>query len=104
MFTVVTDHYSLQYLKTQPNLSKRQTRWLDFIAEFDFDIVHRLGKSNVVADALSRLNTLECGLTASGQHWEKQWKNPIKDYKKDSKTNEMLEKHRSISGIYCTTE
>ena len=29
------------------------------IAEFDFEIVHRLGKSNVVADALSKLNTVE---------------------------------------------
>ena len=62
-FTVVTNHYSLQYLRTQPNLSKRQARWLDFIAEFDFEIIHRPGKSNVVADALSRLNKLECGVT-----------------------------------------
>ena len=96
---MVTDHYSLQYLRTQPNLSKRQARWLDFIAEFDFEIVHRPGKSNVVADALSRLNTLECGLIASEQHWEKQWKNLIKDYKKDSKTNEMLENIEAYPGF-----
>ena len=90
-FIVVTDHYSLQYLRTQPNLSKRQARWLDFVAEFDFGIVHSPGKSNVVADALSRLNTLEWGLTRSEQHWETQWKNLIKDYTKDSKRKEMLE-------------
>ena len=98
-FTVVTDHYSLQYLRTQPNLSKRQARWLDFIAEFDFDIIHRPGKSNVVADALSRLNTLECGVTASEQHGEKAWKNLSKDYKKDAKTNDMLEHIEAYPGF-----
>ena len=86
-------------MRTQPNLSKRQARWLDFIAEFDFEIVHRPGKSNVVADALPRLNTLECGLIASEQHWERQWKNLIKDYKKDSKTNEMLENIEAYPGF-----
>ena len=30
-------------------------RWLDFLAEFDYGIVHKSRKSNVVADALSRL-------------------------------------------------
>ena len=59
-FKVVTDHYSLKYLMTQPNLSKRQARWLDFLAEFDYEVIHRPGKSNVVADALSRLYLIEC--------------------------------------------
>ena len=51
---VMTDHKSLQHLKTQPQLSSRQARWLDLIAEFDFDIEYVEGKSNVVADGLSR--------------------------------------------------
>ena len=98
-FTVVTDHYSLQYLRTQPQLSKRQARWLDFIAEFDFDVIHRPGKSNVVADALSRLNVLECAATSSGQHVDQTWKNLTKDYKNDDKTNEMLEKIEAYPGF-----
>ena len=52
-FAVVTDHNSLNYLHTQPTLSRRQARWAEFLAEFDFEIVYRPGKSNVVADALS---------------------------------------------------
>ena len=35
-------------------LSKRQLRWLDFLANFDFDIRHIPGISNTAADALSR--------------------------------------------------
>lgn len=53
-FTVKTDHKSLQYFKTQPMLSGRQSRWKDVIANFDFDIEYIEGPSNSVADGLSR--------------------------------------------------
>ena len=53
-FKVMTDHKSLHDFKTQPRLSGRQTRWKDVIAEFDFEIEYVEGKSNVVADGLSR--------------------------------------------------
>ncbi|GJP60900.1 hypothetical protein CLOP_g18114 [Closterium sp. NIES-67] len=53
--TVYTDHCSLKYLKTQPNLSRRQVRWIDFLeTHFHYDIVDKLGHKNK-ADALSRL-------------------------------------------------
>jgi len=53
-FIVWTDHYSLKYLKTQPQLSNRQARWLEFLEELDFELKYIKGKQNVVADALSR--------------------------------------------------
>ncbi|CAI7932355.1 unnamed protein product, partial [Closterium sp. NIES-54] len=52
--TVYTDHCSLKYLKTQPTLSRRQVRWIDFLeTHFDYDIVDKPGHKNK-ADALSR--------------------------------------------------
>ncbi|CAI7889274.1 unnamed protein product [Closterium sp. NIES-53] len=52
--TVYTDHCSLKYLKTQPTLSIRQVRWIDFLeTHFDYDIVYKPGHKNK-ADALSR--------------------------------------------------
>jgi RNase H-like domain found in reverse transcriptase/Reverse transcriptase (RNA-dependent DNA polymerase)/Integrase zinc binding domain/Chromo (CHRromatin Organisation MOdifier) domain/Retroviral aspartyl protease len=51
---IKTDHNSLKYLQTQPNLSSRQVRWMGFLQEFDFVIEYVKGKENVVADALSR--------------------------------------------------
>ena len=35
---VFTDHKSLKYLFTQPNLNLRQRRWLETITEYSVDI------------------------------------------------------------------
>ena len=53
-FIVWSDHYSLKYLRTQPNLSGRQARWLCTLEQYDFTLKYIKGKSNTVADALSR--------------------------------------------------
>ena len=90
-FKIVTDHHSLKYVMTQPNLSKRQARWVEMLAEFDFEVVHRLGKSNVVADTLSKLNTVECGITSKGHHREDLFKGLEQAYKNDKETKRILE-------------
>ena len=53
-FEVLTDHAPLRHWRSQRLLSRRQLRWLDFLANFDFDIAHIPGISNTAADALSR--------------------------------------------------
>jgi RNase H-like domain found in reverse transcriptase/Reverse transcriptase (RNA-dependent DNA polymerase)/Integrase zinc binding domain/Chromo (CHRromatin Organisation MOdifier) domain len=53
-FTLLTDHDSLKYHKSMPNLSGRLARWVEKMAEFDYKLQHIPGKDNVVADALSR--------------------------------------------------
>lgn len=53
-FHIFTDHHSLTYLQTQPHLSPRQVRWLEFLQQFQFTIGYKEGKQNVVADGLSR--------------------------------------------------
>ena len=53
-FTLLTDHDSLKYHKSMPNLSGRLARWIEKMAEFDYKLAHIPGKDNVVADALSR--------------------------------------------------
>jgi len=41
----------------QPNLNMTQHMWLDVVKDYDCEILHHPGKSNVVADALSRKST-----------------------------------------------
>jgi len=53
-FLLLTDHDSLKYHKTMPNMSGRLARWIEKMAEFDYKLQHIPGKDNVVADALSR--------------------------------------------------
>ncbi|SGY57170.1 BQ5605_C006g04232 [Microbotryum silenes-dioicae] len=53
-FHVLSDHESLKYLKTQENLSKRQARWVERLADYDFDITYIPGGENTVADTMSR--------------------------------------------------
>ncbi|KAK1601999.1 hypothetical protein QYE76_027104 [Lolium multiflorum] len=57
-FVIHSDHESLKYLKSQHNLNKRHAKWVEFIESFPYVIKYKKGKENVVADALSRKNTL----------------------------------------------
>lgn len=51
---VFTDHKALEYFMTTKELTGRQARWAEFLAEFCFMIMYRPGKLNTVADTLSR--------------------------------------------------
>jgi hypothetical protein len=54
-FELRIDHNGLKYLFDQPNLNARQSKWLEFLSEYDFDIRHVKGKENKVVDALNRI-------------------------------------------------
>ena len=51
---IYTDHKSLKYIFTQPDLNLRQRRWLELVKDYNAKIHYHPGKANVVADALSR--------------------------------------------------
>ncbi|KAL0559468.1 hypothetical protein IC582_004079 [Cucumis melo] len=51
---IYTDHKSLKYFFTQKELNMRQRRWLELVKDYDCEILYHPGKTNVVADALSR--------------------------------------------------
>lgn len=55
-FKVFTDHKPLTYvLDSKTERSPRQTRHLEYIAQYTNSIIHISGKENIVADALSRI-------------------------------------------------
>jgi hypothetical protein len=50
---IYTDHKSLKYLFTQPDLNMRQRRWLELIKDYELEVHYHPSRANVVADALS---------------------------------------------------
>ncbi|GBG58671.1 hypothetical protein CBR_g72 [Chara braunii] len=53
-FKVFSDHETLKWVQAQNNPSTTLTRWLHEIALYDFELKHKKGCYNRVADALSR--------------------------------------------------
>jgi hypothetical protein len=51
---IFSDHKSLKYIFTQPELNMRQRRCLELIKDYNLQVHYHPGKANVVADALSR--------------------------------------------------
>jgi len=51
---VFNDHKSLKYLFDQKELNMRNRRWMEYLKDYDFELLYHHGKANVVADALSR--------------------------------------------------
>lgn len=57
-FVLFTDHDALRHLDSQAKVSSRHASWIAFLQQFTFSIRHQSGKTNRVADALSRRHSL----------------------------------------------
>ena len=68
MFKVRTDHSALQWLWTFKEPVGQVARWIERLAEYDFDIVHRPGQQHSIADALSLYPHTVIAISAA-EHW-----------------------------------
>ena len=53
-FTVLTDHSALSWLLTMKNPNNRLFRWLLYLSDYNFTVIHRKGKFHANCDSLSR--------------------------------------------------
>jgi hypothetical protein len=51
---IYSDHNNLRYFSTMNLLKPRHARWVEYLSQYCFRILHIKGKENVVADFLSR--------------------------------------------------
>ncbi|GAA5996635.1 hypothetical protein JCM11641_001947, partial [Rhodosporidiobolus odoratus] len=61
-FRILTDHDTLRHFQTQATLSKRQARWTEVLADYDYELAYIPGKLNAVADSMSRFSFTDAGL------------------------------------------
>lgn len=52
--TIITDNKALTFMNRCHLHNSRITRWILYLQEYNFDIIHCSGKDNIVADILSR--------------------------------------------------
>jgi hypothetical protein len=52
-FQINIDHQSLKYFLEQRISSPEQQKWVTNLFGYDYEIIYKKGKDNVVADALS---------------------------------------------------
>lgn len=82
-FKVKTDHDSLKYFLEQRLSSEEKQKWVTKMLGYDFEIIYKKGKQNVVEDALSRkdedVEALLCAISIIQPDWineaREEWKN-----------------------------
>jgi hypothetical protein len=85
-FKVKTDHDSLKYFLEQRLSSEEQQKRVTKILGYDFEIVYKKGKQNVVADEISRkdedVEAFLCAISIIQPNWiieaRDEWKNDEK--------------------------
>lgn len=53
-FTLVTDHKPLTWFKNAQDANMRILRWKLKLAEYNYNVIYKTGKTNINADVLSR--------------------------------------------------
>jgi RNase H-like domain found in reverse transcriptase/Integrase zinc binding domain/Chromo (CHRromatin Organisation MOdifier) domain/Integrase core domain len=64
-FVVCSDHRNLEYFTTTKVLNRRQSRWAELLANYDFKIIYRPGTTMGKPDAMSRRPDFSEGSKAS---------------------------------------
>lgn len=102
-FIIFTDHkpITFAFLQNMDKFSPRQSRNLDFIGQFSTDIRHISGKDNIVADALSRVETIATPIPIDYEDFSAKQKldEELQELLQQSSTTSLkLKPHRLISG------
>ena len=82
-FKVKTDHDSLKHFLEKRISSEEQQKWFTKMLGYDFEIIYKKGKLNVVSNALSRkdeqVEALLCAISIIQPYWitkeRDEWKN-----------------------------
>ena len=96
-FKVKMDHDNLKYILEQIFSLEEHKKWVTNMLGYDFEIIYKKGKKNVVADALSRkdedVEALFCAISII----QPDWINEARDeWKKDEEVWPLIQKLQKI--------
>ena len=63
-FIIIIDHQPLKYHLDKKFTAPSQCTWLVELIVYDYEIEYKLGNVNIVADALSRINSIDATIHA----------------------------------------
>eukprot|EP00253_Pinus_taeda_P017484 PITA_17484 len=103
-FKVKTDHDSLKYFLEQILSYEEKQKWVTKMLGYDFEIIYKKGKQNVVSNALSKkdddVEALLCSISIIQPNWineaREEWKNDeemwalIQKLQQDSNTSDTF--------------
>ena len=96
-FKVKMDHDSLKYFLEQILSLEEQKKWVTNMLGYDFEIIYKKGKQNVVADALSRkdedVEALFCAIFVIQLYWINEARD---EWKKDEYVCPLIQKLQKI--------
>jgi len=61
-----TDHQALKIFMKNKQLTRRQANYLNILLKFNFQIIFQSGKTNIKADALTRMSMIDSSESAKG--------------------------------------
>ena len=92
-FKVKTNHDSLKHFLEQRLSSEEKQKWVTKMLGYEFEIIYKKGKLNVVADALSRNNeeveALLCAISIIQPDWITE---AMDEWKKDEEVWTLIQK------------
>ena len=90
-FVICTDQQSLKFLMEQREIGTEYQRWISKLMGYDFEICYRPGRTNVVADALSRKTGGEMELGALVSSYTVNWEDVQRQIKADRGIQQICE-------------
>lgn len=106
-FTIYTDHKPLVHAFKQDPLhsSPQQARHLEYIGQFTTDIQHVEGKSNIVADALSRVEAIQQLVSLEDLAQEQQKDEELQKLRNDTSKIKLTQMPvpGSAESVWCDT-
>ena len=108
-FQARTDRQLLKWLRSFKEPEGQVACWLEALAEYDFEVVHRPGRQHMNADGLSRQHCQQCGqqcsaaVTATSQQQEAEAVLSVENWLPSGEPEELRKQQGDVNKAFIST-